>query len=264
MTGAVLILGSGPDAVAARNWPREPFDRIVAINNAWAVRPDWDDLIHPWDFPADRLPDIPTGHIVTEAEFVPAQNAYGGFVYAGATMAFTAGYWVLAHYRPKVMAFAGCNMHYPAEGPTHFYGQGEPDPLRPDITLQSLEAKSARLMVFAAMQGCATVNLTPGGRRRAGRGAGLHQLALACVARQRRGTLELDTRLACASELDQEIAAHRRQQMVITQARFRAQRFDHRQSGSRPIGHADRDRPIELDHRRRRHLRQPCVQRRDA
>ena len=52
----VLILGSGPNVVACRDWPRAPFDRIVAINNAWAVRPDWDDLIHPDDFPAARMP----------------------------------------------------------------------------------------------------------------------------------------------------------------------------------------------------------------
>ncbi len=56
-------------------------------------------------------------------------------------------------------------MHYPATGPTHFYGQGTPDPLRRDITLRSLEAKSARLMVLAARQGCAMVNLSTGPSR---------------------------------------------------------------------------------------------------
>ncbi|UWR03701.1 hypothetical protein K3740_03080 [Ruegeria conchae] len=43
---------------------------------------------------------------------------------------------------------------------THFYGQGKPDPLREDITLLSLEAKSARLMTIAAQQHCACVNLS--------------------------------------------------------------------------------------------------------
>jgi hypothetical protein len=56
-------------------------------------------------------------------------------------------------------------MHYPAQGQTHFYGTGTPDPLRPDITLRSLEAKSARLMVLAARQGCAMVNLSTGPSR---------------------------------------------------------------------------------------------------
>lgn len=158
----ILILGSGPDVTTCRGWPRAPFARIVAINNAWRVRPDWDALIHPWDFPADRMPapDQATGRIVTEAEFVPAQNAYGGFVYAGATMAFTAAYWALHEYRPRNLAFLGCNMTYASRGATHFYGTGTPDPLRPDITLQSLEAKSARLRIIAARQGCALVNLS--------------------------------------------------------------------------------------------------------
>ncbi len=159
----ILILGSGPDAVAASSLPRGRFDDIVAINNAWALRPDWDALIHPYDFPSARMPPgpAPFQRIVTEDEFIPAQNAYGGVVYAGATMAFTAGYWALHHYRPRVLAFMGCNMHYPAKGRTHFYGAGHPDPLRPDPTLQSLEAKSARLMVLAARQGCACVTLSP-------------------------------------------------------------------------------------------------------
>ena len=49
--GIVLILGSGPNVVAARDWPKAWFDRIVVINNAWAVRQDWDDLVFPEDFP---------------------------------------------------------------------------------------------------------------------------------------------------------------------------------------------------------------------
>ena len=162
----VLMLGSAPMALDARHWQSGPFDRIVAINNAFAVRPDWDFMVHPWDFPADRVPVPLTGQtIVTESEFVPAQNEYGGFVYAGATMAYTAAYWVLAALKPSVLAVFGCDMHYPAGEQTHFYGRGTPDPLRPDITLQSLEAKSARLMVLAAMQGCAMVNLSKGPSR---------------------------------------------------------------------------------------------------
>ena len=162
----VLMLGSGPQAPLAKDWPKAGFDRILAINNAHAVRPDWDILIHPWDFPPDRVPQTRAGQrIVTEAEFVPAQNAFGGFVYAGATMAFTAGYWALHALRPRVVAAFGCDMHYPAAGATHFYGKGTPDPLRPDITLRSLEAKSARLMVLAARAGCAMVNLSDGPSR---------------------------------------------------------------------------------------------------
>lgn len=160
------MLGSAPMAVQAADWPREGFDHILAINNAWRIRPDWDDLITPWDFPPDRLPlPGPGQRLVTEADFVPAQNALGGFVYAGATMAYTAAYWALHALRPRVIAVFGCDMHYPAQGATHFYGTGRPDPLRADITLRSLEAKSVRLLVMAARQGCAMVNLSSGPSR---------------------------------------------------------------------------------------------------
>jgi hypothetical protein len=162
----VLMLGSAPMAVAARDWPRAPFDHVLAINNAWRIRPDWDDAIYPWDFPDDRRPTPGAGQrLITQESFVPAQNVYGGFVYAGGTMAYTAAYWALHALRPKTLAVFGCDMHYPATGATHFYGTGTPDPLRTDITLRSLEAKSARLMILAAMQGCAVVNLSTGPSR---------------------------------------------------------------------------------------------------
>ena len=161
----VLMLGSGPKVVEAAGWPRAPFDAVLAINNAHAVRPDWTHHIHPWDFPESRRPAPRADQVVvTEADFVPAQNAFGGFVYAGGTMAFTAAYWALHALRPRVVAAFGCDMHYP-KGQTHFYGAGSADPLRPDITLQSLEAKSARLMILAAMEGCAMVNLSFGPSR---------------------------------------------------------------------------------------------------
>jgi hypothetical protein len=163
----ILILGSGPDALRARDMPRGAFDVILAINNAWRIREDWDELIHPWDFPEDRRPAAlrPGQRIVDDRRFVPAQNALGGFVYAGGTMAFTAGYWALYEHRPRVIAYLGCDMVYAATGPTHFYGTGTPDPLREDITLASLEAKSARLMVMAARADCAVVNLSEGTSR---------------------------------------------------------------------------------------------------
>jgi hypothetical protein len=161
-TATALILGSGPDVLRARAWSRSGLGRIVAINNAWRVRPDWDDLIHPSDFPADRQPaSIASDQRVrTHRDYVPAVNAHGGFVFCGGTMAFTAGYWALEALRPRVMAYLGCDMIYAAGGASHFYGRGTADPLRDDPTLQSLEAKSARLMLIAASLGCAIVNLS--------------------------------------------------------------------------------------------------------
>lgn len=158
----VLIIGSGPNALEARAWPRSSFDVIVAINNAWRVRADWDYLIHPEDFPQNRQPQDTNGKqsVVLASAFVPQQNRFGGFVYAGGTMAFTAAYWALGALNPSVIAMIGCDMTYAQSGPTHFYGNGSPDPLRDDITLRSLPAKSARLMALAAKNDCAMVNLS--------------------------------------------------------------------------------------------------------
>jgi len=158
----VTILGSGPNVIRAQAWPRAHMGHVLAINNAWRVRPDWDSLIHPEDFPVDRRPDhvLPAQSIVTAQDYIPANNAYGGVVYAGGTMAFTAAYWALWRHRPRVLAVLGCDMVYPVAVNTHFYGTGTADPLRPDMTLQNLEAKAARILLLAARQGCAVVNLS--------------------------------------------------------------------------------------------------------
>lgn len=158
----VLILGSGPNVIASQDWPADWFDHIVVMNNAWRVRPDWNALVYPEDFPADRMPGAVTGDqkLVDASAFVPTQNHFGGFVYAGGTMAYTTAYWALSALRPTIMAFMGCDMVYPKTGKTHFYGTGTADPLRDDITLRDLGAKSARLALVAAEQGCACVNLS--------------------------------------------------------------------------------------------------------
>ena len=156
-----IVLGSGPSASAAADWPKPSNLSLVAINNAWRVRPDWDFLLHAGDFPDERKPAQTRSaqRICSYQSYVPAQNRYGGFVYAGGTMAFTAGYWALDRLKPRVLAYFACDMVYTG-AKTHFYGKGAADPLRDDLTLRSLEAKSARLMVMAAQQGCACVNLS--------------------------------------------------------------------------------------------------------
>ena len=159
----VLIIGSGPNAVSAVEL-KTAFDAIVVINNAWRVRPDWTHLIYPFDFPKERWPQEVkfSQSVITEKEFVPIQNQYGGFIYAGATMAFTAGYWVLGALRPSHISFIGCDMHYPRTGKTHFYGNGTPDPLRNDISLMSLKAKSNRFLHISQKQNCLVGNLSDG------------------------------------------------------------------------------------------------------
>jgi len=164
LANIALVLGSAPDVVRCKGWPRLAFKTIIAINNAWLVRPDFDYLLHAGDFPEERLPtgeSTRSAFVVSSREYVPAQNAFGGFVYAGGTMAFTTAYWVIHRLRPDILAFLGCDMVYePENGQTHFYGQGTADPLRDDVTLRSLEAKSARLFVQALRAGTLCVNLS--------------------------------------------------------------------------------------------------------
>lgn len=157
----VLILGSAPDAMRAATWPKPGSGKVVSINNAWRVRDDWDYCIYPDDFPVEKRPDRidRAQKLINSSVYVPANNRFGGVVYAGATMAFTAGYWALSALKPRVLAYLGCDMIYKGRN-THFYGQGKPDPLREDVTLASLEAKSARLMTIAAERHCACINLS--------------------------------------------------------------------------------------------------------
>ena len=156
----VLIIGSAPDALEAKSFNRELFQQVVAINNAWNVRSDWDYCIFPDDFPKNRRPNENNEQrLIGSEQYVPLQNKYGGFVYSGGTMAFTAGYWVLGHFKPKAIAYIGCDMVYDGEE-THFYGKGTPDPLRKDPTLKNLKAKSARLEAIAASQNCSIFNLS--------------------------------------------------------------------------------------------------------
>ena len=156
----VLIIGSAPDAVEAKGFNRKLFQCVVAINNAWNVRNDWDYCIFPDDFPENRRPsENKEQRLIGSEQYVPLQNNYGGFVYSGGTMAFTAGYWALGHFKPKAIAYIGCDMVYEG-GDTHFYGRGTPDPLRKDPTLKNLKAKSARLEAIAASQNCSIFNLS--------------------------------------------------------------------------------------------------------
>lgn len=161
----VLIVGSAPEAVVVKSWDLSAFKDCVVINNAWQLLEQWTYLIYPEDFPAGRMPKLSikdSQKFITAKEFVPHQNDLGGFIYAGGTMAFTAGYWALGALKPDLLAFVGCDMVYTSENDAarHFYGHGTADPLRTDITLQSLEAKSIRLMALAHAQKCAVVNLS--------------------------------------------------------------------------------------------------------
>jgi len=161
----VLIFGSAPDVTEIRQWDLSVFANCIAINNAWKATPHWDYLIFPEDFPIEKHPQLIAGthqKLITAAEFVPVQNNYGGFIYAGGTMSFTAGYWALGALKPDIIAYLGCDMVYSTDlgKSSHFYGEGSADPLRDDMTLQSLEAKSNRFMALANKQQCAVYNMS--------------------------------------------------------------------------------------------------------
>jgi hypothetical protein len=161
----VLIVGSAPDAIRTADWDTSGLSHVLVINNAWMACPSWNCWIYPEDFPSERHPGplaLQGKNVVTAKEFVPVQNEFGGFVFAGGTMSMTAGYWALGALKPDVIAFIGCDMVYePKAGQhTHFYGTGAADPLRQDVTLQSLEAKSLRLKALAHREGCAVLNLS--------------------------------------------------------------------------------------------------------
>lgn len=158
----VLVLGSAPDAVRAQKFDLGNFSAIVVLNNAWRIRDDWTHIVYPEDFAVSRRPTDTAGRQIVEYDqFVPANNAFGGIVYAGGTMAFTGGYWALHALQPDLLAFLGCDMVYDGDPKqSHFYGKGEPDPLRDDPTLQSLEAKSNRLQWMAFDRDCICFNLS--------------------------------------------------------------------------------------------------------
>ena len=158
----VLILGSAPNVVAVNDIDLSSYDEIIVINNAWQVLESWTEHIFPYDFPRENKPAhySKSQRPIDEKLFVQRQNEFGGFIYAGGTMAFTALYWALGEHMPSEIHILGCDMVYPDAGKTHFYGAGTPDPLREDFTLRDLYAKSARFMCLAARNGCRTYNLS--------------------------------------------------------------------------------------------------------
>jgi len=88
----VLIVGSAPDALRIKSFDLSAFTSCVAINNAWRLKKDWDYVIYPEDFPIKRQPihsSFNKDKLITAKQFVPIQNNFGGFIYAGGTMAFT-------------------------------------------------------------------------------------------------------------------------------------------------------------------------------
>src|ERR1051325_9975575 len=104
------------------------------------------------------------------------------------------------------------------------------------------------------------------GRRSHGAGGGALQKerALAGVARERGGALELRARLAEAAKLEEQVTPNARQEVVGLERGFRRQRIGDLEPRCRPECHPDRDGAIQLHDGGRCELGEPIVERHDA
>ncbi|MCY0926334.1 hypothetical protein OTB20_08970 [Streptomyces sp. H27-H1] len=75
--------------------------------------------------------------------------------------------------------------------------------------------------------------------------------------------MEFQSRLLAAVQAQQQVPADTGQEVVVAEYGIGDQGVDEVEAGLRPVRHPERDRPVELDHRRRQQLRQPPVQGRD-
>ncbi|MBL9037715.1 MAG: hypothetical protein JNG84_04290 [Archangium sp.] len=154
----VAVLGSGPQAGELASLRGD--DTIVAVmNNAWRAVPDWDYWLYADDFPEEGkpAPELRARRGRSSPQYWPAIEAHGGLVLCGATMAYATGYWALHTMPFSQVSFFATDMTY-SGAKTHFYGQGAPDPLRRDVTLQDHEAKGLRLQYFALRASCLFLN----------------------------------------------------------------------------------------------------------
>lgn len=141
-----VIVGSGPAAPGLA--PLLADDTIViALNNAHRACPRVDFSVYADDLPpAQRHPRTAViGR--SSPHYSPALQQFGGILHCGSTMAFNAGYWALINLPFAQISYYACDLHYP-QGRSHFYGNGRPDPLRRDVSLQSLPALALRLFFF--------------------------------------------------------------------------------------------------------------------
>lgn len=155
MLTPTIIVGSAPAATAARDADLTGF-RKIAINHAWRLRLDFDLCIYPADFPERERPTLHFTQASAD-DYLPAIHRAGGLIMCGATMAFAAGYYAVDAFPGSTLVFLGCDMIYEGER-THFYGRGDPDPLRSHISLRSLEAKSARLFGWGLLHDSLLLN----------------------------------------------------------------------------------------------------------
>jgi len=147
-----IIVGSSPLANNIKTYKLNQFYKI-AVNNAWRLRKDFDYLVYPDDFPHENIPKNGNdfcGTFISNPDYMTSIDKAGGILYCGATMSYAAGYWAVDNINSKLIGYYSSDMMYNQKnGITHFYGVGTPDPLRQDVSLSSLEARSIRLFSWA-------------------------------------------------------------------------------------------------------------------
>jgi hypothetical protein len=125
----VIVVGSGPSGWAIKDWDLSEH-YVIAINHAWQLTPFWTHLIHPDDyygpFP-ESLNQIQ--QIVGSEKYLKDNLKFGNQEWRGNCMLYNALYYAL-HFHPNTIGTIGADLYYPADGPTHFYGNGTPDPMR--------------------------------------------------------------------------------------------------------------------------------------
>lgn len=162
---SVLIAGSAPDASTITGAQIPKSVTLIAMNNAWRLRPDFAIHICPNDFPdANKPPSDYKLHRVQNRGFTAGLRRAGGTMFCGATMAFCSGYYALSSRPERIIGFIGCNMVYEGAN-THFYGKGEPDPVKVEMatyaSIKDLKAKAARLFLYGLLQDTLMLNLLP-------------------------------------------------------------------------------------------------------
>lgn len=133
---------------------------VVAINNAHKAVSRINFSVYSGDFPAEDKADNLAVVGRSGPQYVPAMQRFGGFLFCGATMALAAGYWAINDFPFSQISYYACDMIY--SGPqSHFYEGGKADPLRRNLTLQSLEAKTLRLFYVALTNNVLLLNASP-------------------------------------------------------------------------------------------------------
>ena len=158
LTKSILLVGSSPEASRAADFLCED-DIVITINHAHKAVPRVTYSVYAGDFPAESKHPQSAELGITTPQYLSSAQRFGGLIYCGASMFYLASYWIIQQFPFSFVKVIGCDMVY-SHGETHFYGRGAADPLRKNISLQSLEAKSLRVLYFALKHGVFMCNLS--------------------------------------------------------------------------------------------------------